>query len=126
MYGWDHPQLVKMLEGESSAGTAAAGAPTACDRDTPMADAFTATTATGTGGGGGSEGQNAAAGAGGQGGNGGNREGVGTVVKETASLVQLRLLYLEALGNEDAYLSLAMGAKMWSEAVSSLLKSGDR
>ena len=52
--------------------------------------------------------------------------GVGTIVKETASLVQLRLLYLEALGNEDAYLSLAMGAKMWSEAVSSLLKSGDR
>jgi hypothetical protein len=118
-----------MLQGENPQGlngeSAAAAAPATAYGGTPMVDAFAMDAGGGaTGVSTGTLGQQGAAA--GQDGSGDSREAVGTIVREMGSLVQLRLLYLEALGCEDVYLSLAMGAKMWSEAVSSLLKSKDR
>ncbi|KAI8476507.1 MAG: hypothetical protein J3K34DRAFT_400615 [Monoraphidium minutum] len=45
---------------------------------------------------------------------------------EHKSLLKLRLALLDARGEEDAYLQLAMRGRMWSEAVGRLLASKDR
>lgn len=45
---------------------------------------------------------------------------------EEAGLLLLRLNYLELLGEQAAYLDLAMAGKQWTHAVGALLRSGDR
>jgi hypothetical protein len=47
-------------------------------------------------------------------------------VMEEAGLLLLRLNYLELLGEQAAYLDLAMAGKQWTHAVGALLRSGDR
>jgi hypothetical protein len=45
---------------------------------------------------------------------------------EEPGLVLLRLAYLEMLGQQAAYLNLAIAGKQWNHAVSALLRSGNR
>jgi hypothetical protein len=47
-------------------------------------------------------------------------------IEEHPGLVLLRLTYLELMGEQAAYLDLAMAGQQWNHAVSALLRSGDR
>jgi hypothetical protein len=47
-------------------------------------------------------------------------------ISEPQGLLLLRLAYLELIGDQGAYLNLAMAGKQWNHAVSAMLRSGDR
>lgn len=45
---------------------------------------------------------------------------------EEPGLVLLRLAHLEMLGQQAAYLTMALAGKQWTHAVQALLRSGNR
>jgi hypothetical protein len=47
-------------------------------------------------------------------------------IAEHRGLLLLRLTYLELVGEQAAYLDLAMAGQQWNHAVSALLRSGGR
>jgi hypothetical protein len=47
-------------------------------------------------------------------------------IGQQPGVVLLRLDYLELVGQQAAYLDLAMAGKQWNHAVSALLRSGNR
>jgi len=110
-HGWDHPDLLTMLEAPS----------------TPAALGATAAAGDAAGGGGdgaaGVEGDEADD----EGGDDDEGERADKPSRlEPRSLLKLRLAFLDAHSLEDAYLQLAMRGRMWSEVVARLLGSKDR